>query len=72
MFEKQTYLSFGKVDYNLYEDEFIILQSLITQEYFEELVPTKQNRFIKYNSYDEAKPIISQTYVDQVNLPRNK
>jgi hypothetical protein len=45
---------------------------LITQEYFEELVPTKQNRFIKYNSYDEAKPIISQTYVDQVNLPRNK
>jgi ribosome biogenesis protein Nip4 len=72
MFEKQTYLSFGKVDYNLYDDEFIILQSLITQEYFEELVPTKQNRFIKYNSYDEAKPIISQTYVDEVKLPRNK
>jgi hypothetical protein len=72
MFEKQTYLSFGKVDYNLYEDEFIILQSLITQEYFEELVPTKQNRFIKYNSYDEAKPIISQTYVDEVKLPKNK
>ena len=72
MFEKQTYLSFGKVNYNLYEDEFIILQSLITQEYFEELVPTKQNRFIKYNSYDEAKPIISQTYVDEVKLPRNK
>jgi len=72
MFEKQTYLSFGKVDYNLYDDEFIILQSLITQEYFEELVPTKQNRFIKYNSYDEVKPIISQTYVDQVKLPKNK
>jgi hypothetical protein len=72
MFEKQTYLSFGKVDYNLYEDEFIILQSLITQEYFEELVPTKQNKFIKYNSYDEAKPIISQTYVDEVKLPKNK
>jgi hypothetical protein len=72
MFEKQTYLSFGKVDYNLYDDEFIILQSLITQEYLEELVPTKQNKFIKYNSYDEAKPIISQTYVDQVKLPKNK
>jgi hypothetical protein len=72
MFEKQTYLSFGKVDYNLYDDEFIILQSLITQEYFEELIPTKQNKFIKYNSYDEAKPIISQTYVDEVKLPRNK
>ena len=72
MFEKQTYLSFGKVDYNLKEDEFIILQSLVTQEYFEGLIPTKQNKFIKYNSYDEAKPIISQTYVGQVNLPKGK
>jgi len=71
MFEKQTYLSFGKVDYNLKEDEFIILQSLVTQEYFEGLIPTKQNKFIKYNSYDEAKPLITQTYVGQVNLPKN-
>jgi hypothetical protein len=72
MFEKQTYLSFGKVNYNLNDNEIIILQSLITQEYFEGLTLTKMNKFAKYNSYDEAEPIISQTYVDQVKLPRNK
>lgn len=71
MFEKQTYLSFGKVNYNLNDNEIIILQSLITQEYFEGLALTKMNNFAKYNSYDEAEPIISQTYVGQVNLSKN-
>lgn len=70
MFEKQTYLSFGKVNYNLNDNEIIILESLVTQEYFEGLTHTKINKFAKYNSYDEAEPIISQTYVGQVDLSK--
>jgi hypothetical protein len=39
-----------------------MLQSLLTQEYFENIVPVIVNKYVKYNSYDEANPIITQTY----------
>ena len=62
MFQPQTYLSFGNVGYNLRDNEIIMLQSLLTQEYFENIVPVIINKYVKYNSYDEAEPIISQPY----------
>jgi len=62
MFQQQSYLSFGDISYNLRDNEIILLQSLLTQEYFETLVPSVKNKYVKYNSYDEAEPIISQTY----------
>ena len=62
MFQPQTYLSFGNIGYNLRDDEIIMIQSSLTQEYFETLVPSVANKYIKYNSYDEAEPIITQVY----------
>lgn len=62
MFQPHMYLSFGNIGYNLREDEMIILQSLLTPEYFENLIPLSMDRHIKNNTYDEANPIISQTY----------
>ena len=62
MLQPQTYLSFGNVGYNLRDNEIIMLQSLLTQEYFENIVPVIINKYVKYNSYDEAEPIISQPY----------
>jgi hypothetical protein len=62
MFQPQTYLSFGNIGYNLKDDEIIILQSLLTQEYFETLIPSSKNKYIKYNTYDEVEPNISQIY----------
>jgi hypothetical protein len=62
MLEPQTYLSFGNVGYNLRDNEIIMLQSLLTQEYFENIVPVIINKYVKYNSYDEAEPMISQPY----------
>ena len=62
MFQPQTYLSFGNVGYNLRDNEIIMLQSLLTQEYFENIVPVIINKYVKYNSYDEAEPIITQPY----------
>jgi hypothetical protein len=60
--QPQTFLSFGNIGYNLRNDEIILLQSLLTQEYFETLVPAIINKYVNFNSYDEAEPIITQTY----------
>ena len=62
MLQPQAYLSFGNIGYNLRDNEIILIQSLLTQEYFENIVPVINNKYVKYNSYDEAKPIISQPY----------
>ena len=62
MFQPQTYLSFGSIGYNLRENEIILIQSLLTQDYFETLIPAVTNKYIKYNSYDETQPIITQVY----------
>ena len=35
MFRPQVYLSFGNVDYNINDDELIVLQSMLTDEFFE-------------------------------------
>jgi len=71
MFQPQTYLSFGKVQYNLRDNEIILLQSLLTQEYFEGLVPVVINKYVTNNSYDEVEPVITQLYDNSFKLPSN-
>jgi hypothetical protein len=66
MFQPQTYLSFGNVGYNLRDDEIIMIQSLLTQEYFETFVPSTQNKYIITNSYDEAEPVLTQIYENTI------
>ena len=71
MFQPQTYLSFGKVQYNLRDDEIILLQSLLTQEYFDGLVPVVINKYVTNNAYDEVEPVISQVYDNAFKLSTN-
>jgi len=71
IFQPQTYLSFGNIGYNLKEDEMIILQTLLTQEYFETLIPGTSNKYIKYNTYDQVEPNLTQIY-DNLFDPNNK
>ena len=66
MLQPQTYLSFGNIGYNLRDNEIILIQSLLTQEYFESLVPAITNKYIKQNSYDEVQPIITQVYDNKI------
>jgi hypothetical protein len=66
MFQPQSYLSFGNVGYNLRDNEIIMIQSLLTQEYFETLIPAVINKYVKNNSYDEAEPIITQIYENTI------
>jgi hypothetical protein len=67
MLQPQTYLSFGSIGYNLRDNEIILIQSLLTQEYFETLTPAITNKYIKYNSYDETQPIITQVYDNNIS-----
>jgi hypothetical protein len=62
MLQPQVYLSFGNIGYNLKDDEIILMQSLLTQEYFESLVPAITNKYAKYISYDEVQPVKTQVY----------
>lgn len=66
MFQPQTYISFGNITYNLTENEIILIQSMLTPEYFESLIPAVINKYVNYNSYDEAEPVISQTYDNKI------
>ena len=62
------FVSFDDLGYNLKEDEIIIIQSLLNQEYFEGLEIQETNTFIKYNTYDNAEPIKGQKYDNEVNI----
>jgi len=73
--QPQSFLSFGNVGYNLRDNEIIMLQSLLTQDYFETLEPAIINKYVEFNSYDETEPIISQTYenkITAIDLENNK
>ena len=55
LFQHKNYLLFETLSYNLNESEMIILQSLITQAYFANLIPAKHNIRLM-NAYDTANP----------------
>jgi hypothetical protein len=68
VFKPQSYLSFEQIKYNLRDDEIIVLQDLLNNEFFENLIPANINRYAKYNTYDTAEPIISQAYKKGVEI----
>jgi len=68
IFKPQAYLSFGQVKYNLRDDEIIVLQDLLNQEFFENLVPAEINRYAKYNTFDTAEPILTKAYKKEIEL----
>ena len=65
MFAPNMFLSFTDLKYNLNSDEIILLQSLLTSDYFENLIPGVSNKYISFNSYDTVMPNISQKYDNQ-------
>jgi len=68
LFQPQTYLSFGTLGYNLRDDEIILIQSLLTSEYFDGLIPAVINKYVKNNTYDNVEPLISQVYDNNIKL----
>ena len=66
IFQHNVFLSFTHVKYNLRDDEIILLQSLLTQEYFEDLIVAPTNAYTKFNTYDTAQPLKTQTYSNTI------
>ena len=56
MFEPTKYLSFQDVKYNLRENEIILLETFITQEYFENMEPADANPYIHQTNFYTVAP----------------
>ena len=66
IFESKTFLSFNEINFDLNDDEIILLQSLLTQDYFENIEITKLNPYINYNSYYTINPQKTQYYTNEI------
>ena len=69
MFKPKMFLSFTELKYDLTQDEIILLQSLLTQDYFDDLIPDVTSKYISFNSYDTTEPSIYQKYDNTYNKP---
>ena len=68
MFQPKNYLNLGNYEYKINKDEFIILQSLLTNEYFENLVPFHQSEYLNNITFELAKPSVSKKYDNVITL----
>ena len=59
-------LSFSDIKYNLNENEIILLHSLLTEGYFDDLVEVKKNPYIKNNTFETGQPLKTQTYANTI------
>lgn len=66
LFQPDTHLSFGNINYNLHENEIILIQSLLNSDYFVGLEPISENKYVSYNTYDTAEPKQTQNYENRV------
>ena len=68
IFEPNMFLSFSELKYNLRDDEIILLQTLLKQDYFDDLVPRTETKYAKHTTYDTAVPIDGQEYTNIVKV----
>ena len=75
IFKPNSFLSFMKIKYKINSDEIILLESMMTQEYFEQLSNMSINKYVKGKTYDTANPLITynrysnEEYLDDVINP---
>lgn len=63
-----SFLDMNGTNFSVNADELILLQSLLTYEYFEGLVPRRENKYIETMNYNNAEPLTSQTYSNEISL----
>lgn len=66
MFQPDAYLSLGSIPYDLSKNEVILLQSLLTQEYFDDLEPAEANKYIESKAYENLQPLVSVPYTNEI------
>ena len=68
VFKPQTFLSFSDTNYNLRENEILIIQSLLNSDYFVDLIPITDSLFISNTVYDTINPDISTKYAPVIDF----
>ena len=68
MLESNKYLSFSDVHYQVNNDEILMIESMITQEFFQGLKAYHRNKFVHFNTYDTAMPIKTLPYSEKLTL----
>jgi hypothetical protein len=61
MFEQKLFPPVN-VNYNLRNDEIILSQSMLMDGYFENLHPQIENKYVKFNTHDNAEPLLTELY----------
>jgi hypothetical protein len=68
MLNPKRYLNISNIEYNIESNEIIMLQSLLSGDYFDDLIPFEMNNYINNINYDLANPIITQKYSNNIPL----
>jgi len=69
IFKPQTFLSFQSVSYNLKDNEIILLEDILYGDYFEDMIPVKENIYIKNtNTWDNTEPNKTVPYDNQFGI----
>jgi len=68
MFQPKLYLNVSNSEFRVNNNEMIVLQSLLTSDYFEDMIPFESNQYISKINYNIAIPNQSQKYVDTIEL----
>ena len=54
MLEPRRYLNITNVDFSVYEDEVLMLASIVNDAYFDDLEPFNKNKYVKNITYENA------------------
>jgi hypothetical protein len=65
--QPQNYFSIEQIQYKINDNEIIILQSLLTPDFFDNLINYEVNHYVKQNDYDNAQPLKTQFYTNKKN-----
>jgi hypothetical protein len=50
------------VKYNLRDDEIILSQSMLSDDYLDNLIPVKENEYANFNTHDNSDPLLTELY----------
>jgi hypothetical protein len=65
MLSSSAYLNIGHSEYVIYDNELLLLQSLLNADYFKDIVEFNNNKYLKNINYQNAIPLFSQKYQSQ-------
>jgi hypothetical protein len=66
MFQPKTYLNINNIDYQINDNEFIIIHTLLTGDYLDNLSAYNENSYVHNNNAEFASPSQSQTYANDI------